>query len=82
MSWPLGDDDRLRSQAAERLRCGQHQDRVSIDSIPWEVIDQIGLEYYRLAADIERKKLQSLAKYLVELLASTAPHAGSPPAIA
>lgn len=41
---------------------------MGIDGISREVIDQIGLEYDRLATDIERKKPQSLSESLIELL--------------
>jgi len=41
---------------------------VGVDGISWEVIDQIGLEHYRLATNIEREKLQSRSKNLVEFL--------------
>jgi len=68
MSRPLGHHYRLSSQAAECRRSGQHQHRVRVDGIPREVIDQIGLEQHRLAAEVERKKPQPLAENLVKLL--------------
>jgi len=70
MSRPLGYHYRLSSKATECFRCRQHQHRVRVDGIPWQEIDQIGLEHHRPAADIERKKPQSLPKNLAKLLAA------------
>ena len=41
---------------------------MGIDGIPRNVIDQIGLEDYRLAEDVDRKEAKTCGEYLVKLL--------------
>jgi hypothetical protein len=68
MSRSFGYRHGLGAQAAERFGCGEDQQWMGIDGIPRNVIDQIGLEDYRLASDVDRKEAKTCGEYLVKLL--------------
>ena len=68
MSWPLGHDHGLSAQASKRFGCGKYQQWVGVDCIARNVVDQVGLEDYRLASDVDRKEAQTGGEDLIKLL--------------
>ena len=68
MSWPLGHDHVLSAQAPKRFGCGEYQQRMRVDCIAGNVVDQIRLEDYRFISDVDRKEPQARGKDLIKLL--------------
>src|ERR1019366_3887840 len=68
MSWSLGYQHGFGAQPAERFGCGEDQQWMSIDCVARNVIDQIGLEDYRLALDVDREEAKARGEDLVKLL--------------
>ena len=68
MSWPLGYHHGFSAHPAERFGRGEDQQRVRIDCIARKVIDQVGLEDHRLAADVDREESKTGGEDLVQLL--------------
>ena len=59
MSWALGHYDRSGAHAPERFGCCDDQERVGIDCVAWNVIDQVRFEDDSLASDVDRKETEA-----------------------